>query len=112
MATYEYILPELGEGIEAGDVIQVLVAVGEAITKDQAVVELETDKAVIEVPAPVSGIVQAIHVQAGDKAAVGQRIITLETETTPGVATAPVPEESPRQRYPTRPGLPSKPLPR
>ena len=92
MATYEYILPELGEGIEAGDVIQVLVAVGEAITKDQAVVELETDKAVIEVPAPVSGIVQAIHVQVGDKAAVGQRIITLETETTPGVVTAPVPE--------------------
>ena len=91
MATYEYFLPELGEGIEAGDVIQVLVAVGEAITKDRAVVELETDKAVIEVPAPVSGIVQAIHVQAGDKAAVGQRIITLETETTPGVVTAPVP---------------------
>jgi pyruvate dehydrogenase E2 component (dihydrolipoyllysine-residue acetyltransferase) len=90
MATYEYILPELGEGIEAGDVIQVLVAVGEAITKDQPVVELETDKAVIEVPAPISGIVQAIHVQAGDKAAVGQPIMTLETETTPSAATAPV----------------------
>jgi pyruvate dehydrogenase E2 component (dihydrolipoamide acetyltransferase) len=90
MATYEYNLPELGEGIEAGDVIQVLVAVGEAITKDQPVIELETDKAVIEVPAPVSGIVQAIHVQAGSKAAVGQRIITLETDTTQSVATAPV----------------------
>jgi pyruvate dehydrogenase E2 component (dihydrolipoamide acetyltransferase) len=59
MATYEYILPELGEGIEAGDVIHVLVAVGDTITKDQAVLELETDKAVIEVPAPVSGVVQA-----------------------------------------------------
>jgi pyruvate dehydrogenase E2 component (dihydrolipoamide acetyltransferase) len=90
MATYEYILPELGEGIEAGDVIQVLVAVGEVIAKDQPVVELETDKAVIEVPAPVSGIVQAIHVQAGEKAAVGQPIMTLETETAPSAATAPV----------------------
>lgn len=80
MATYEYVLPELGEGIESGDVIQVLVAVGESIVKDQPVFELETDKAVIEVPSPVGGVVQTIHVQAGDKAAVGQRILTVETE--------------------------------
>ena len=81
MATYEYILPELGEGIEAGDVVQVLVAVGDTITKDQPLLELETDKAVIEVPAPVDGVVQALHVQAGDKAAVGQLIVTLQTAT-------------------------------
>jgi pyruvate dehydrogenase E2 component (dihydrolipoamide acetyltransferase) len=89
MATFAYILPELGEGIEAGDVIQVLVAVGDAIVKDQSILELETDKAVIEVPAPVSGIVQAIHVQPGEKAAVGQRILTLETEGGDAVRPAP-----------------------
>ncbi|HEY7492535.1 MAG TPA: 2-oxo acid dehydrogenase subunit E2 [Candidatus Tectomicrobia bacterium] len=91
MATYEYTLPELGEGIGSGDVIQVLVAVGDTITKDQSVLELETDKAVIEVPAPVGGIVQKVHVQAGDTAAVGQLILTVETETggTAPVATMP-----------------------
>jgi pyruvate dehydrogenase E2 component (dihydrolipoamide acetyltransferase) len=87
MATYEYTLPELGEGIGSGDVVQVLVAVGDTIAKDQPVLELETDKAVIEVPSPVGGIVQKIHVQKGDKAAVGQLILTVETEAE---GTAPV----------------------
>ncbi|GIX48446.1 MAG: dihydrolipoamide acetyltransferase component of pyruvate dehydrogenase complex [Candidatus Tectimicrobiota bacterium] len=79
MATYAFTLPELGEGIAEGDVVNVLVAVGEQVSKDQPVLELETDKAVIEVPAPVSGIVRAIHVKQGEKAAVGQLLLTLET---------------------------------
>lgn len=95
MATYEYTLPELGEGIEEGDVIQVLIAVGDTIAKDQSVIELETDKAVIEVPAPVDGVVQQIHVQPGDKAAVGQLILTLETQTAEQ-APAPEPEVTPK----------------
>ena len=78
MATFEFVLPELGEGMEAGDVVQVLVSVGESITEEQPVLELETDKAVVEVPAPVSGTVKAVHVQAGDKAAVGQLLLTVE----------------------------------
>lgn len=79
MGLFEYHLPELGEGIEEGDVIQILVAVGEHITKDQPIIELETDKAVIEVPAPVAGEVQAIHIAAGDKAKVGQLLLSVET---------------------------------
>jgi pyruvate/2-oxoglutarate dehydrogenase complex dihydrolipoamide acyltransferase (E2) component len=90
MSTYAFALPELGEGIEAGDVVNVLVAVGDAIVQDQAVLELETDKAVIEVPAPVSGIVRDVHVQAGDKAAVGQLIVTFETEATEDATVPPV----------------------
>ena len=80
MATFAFALPELGESIESGDVVQVLVAVGDQIAAEQSVVELETDKAVVEVPSPVSGSVTAIHVAAGDKAAVGQLIVTLETD--------------------------------
>jgi pyruvate dehydrogenase E2 component (dihydrolipoamide acetyltransferase) len=82
MATVEFALPELGEGIESGDVITLLVAEGEAIDKDQPVLELETDKAVIEVPAPFSGTVRELRVQPGDTAAVGQVILTLEVEST------------------------------
>src|SRR5262245_49602194 len=87
MATFEFVLPELGEGMEAGDVVQVLVSVGESISEDQPVLELETDKAVVEVPAPVSGTVKAIHVQAGDKAAVGQLLLTVEIPADTGAAT-------------------------
>src|SRR5262245_21143441 len=87
MATFEFVLPELGEGMEAGDVVQVLVSVGESISEEQPVLELETDKAVVEVPAPVSGTVKAIHVQAGDKAAVGQLLLTVEIPAATAAAT-------------------------
>ncbi len=91
MATFEFVLPELGEGIESGEVVQVLVAVGDTIAKEQAVLELETDKAVVEVPAPVSGTVQAIHVRAGDQAAVGQLLMTVDTQVAPASAASPAP---------------------
>jgi pyruvate dehydrogenase E2 component (dihydrolipoamide acetyltransferase) len=94
MATYAFELPELGEGIESGDVVNVLVAVGETITQDQPLIELETDKAVIEVPAPVAGTVQTIHVRTGDTAAVGQLIVTFETDSTASVGDAVEPPPS------------------
>lgn len=81
MATFDFVLPELGEGIEAGEVVQLLVAVGDTIAQEQAVLELETDKAVVEVPSPVSGTVTTLHVQPGTTAKVGQLLITLETQT-------------------------------
>ena len=80
--TIEFKLPDLGENIEAGDVVGVLVAVGDAIEKDQPVLELETDKATVEVPAPVSGVVKEIHVKAGAQAQVGQLLLTIEAATT------------------------------
>lgn len=91
MATYEFALPELGEGIESGDVVTLLVAAGDVVTQEQPLLELETDKAVIEVPAPVNGTVQTIHVQAGDKALVGQVIVTFDTEVAEPVAVATTP---------------------
>ena len=67
MATFAFALPELGESIESGDVVQVLVAVGDQIAPDQSLLEIETDKAVVEVPSPVGGSVTAIHDRdAGD----------------------------------------------
>jgi len=77
MAT-EFKLPELGENVESGDLIKVLVSVGDAIEKDQPVIELETEKATIEVPSPVSGTVKEIHVKEGQKVKVGQLVLTVE----------------------------------
>lgn len=77
MAT-EFKLPDLGEGVEAGDVVSVLVSEGDTIEEEQGVVELETDKALIEVPSSVAGKVVKIHVSAGDRVPVGEPLITVE----------------------------------
>src|SRR5262245_43582274 len=74
----EFKLPELGENIKAGEVVTVLVSEGATIKKDDPVLEIETDKATIEVPSAVAGVVKAIHVKAGDKVEVGQLILTTE----------------------------------
>ncbi len=79
MAT-EFRLPELGENIEKGDLVKIMVAVGDSVAKDQAVIELETDKATLEVPSSVAGKVKQIHVKQGDKVAVGQLILTVDEE--------------------------------
>ena len=71
-------LPELGENIAAGDVAAVLVSPGDQVAKDAPLLELETDKAVVEVPAPEAGVVTAIHVEAGDTINVGDTIASLD----------------------------------
>ena len=73
----EFKLPELGENIETGDVVRVLVSVGDTVAADQPVVEIETDKATVEVPAPAAGVVTDVAVSAGDTIAVGQPILTI-----------------------------------
>lgn len=78
----DFHLPDLGENIESADVINVLVNVGDFIEKDQGIIEIETDKATIEVPSNVSGKVIEVLVKAGDKAKVGQTIIKIETSET------------------------------
>lgn len=77
MAT-EFKLPELGENIKSGDLVKILVSAGDKVSQDQAVLELETDKATIEVPSPVSGTVKEIFVKDGDKLSVGQLIFTVD----------------------------------
>jgi pyruvate dehydrogenase E2 component (dihydrolipoamide acetyltransferase) len=74
----EFKLPELGENITAGDVVRVLVAAGDAVAKDQPVLELETDKATIEVPSSVAGTVKDVRVKQGERIKVGQVVLTVE----------------------------------
>jgi pyruvate dehydrogenase E2 component (dihydrolipoamide acetyltransferase) len=102
----EFRLPELGENIEAGDLVKVLVSVGQSIAKDQSVVELETDKATIEVPSAVSGRVKEIHVKQGDKVKVGQLILTVED----GGGAARIDQAQPSKTAP-RPATPARPQP-
>ena len=75
--TIEFKLPDLGENIEAGDVVSLLVGEGDEVQAEQNVIELETDKAVVEVPCPHAGRVDKIHVKAGDRVPIGAVILTL-----------------------------------
>jgi pyruvate dehydrogenase E2 component (dihydrolipoyllysine-residue acetyltransferase) len=78
----EFKVPELGENVEQGDVTRVLVKVGDTISHEQPVIELETDKATIEVPSSVAGVVKDIKVKAGDKVKVGAVILTVDDAST------------------------------
>ncbi len=72
-------LPELGENIDSADVLNLLIKEGDFIEKDQGILEIETDKATIEVPSTLSGKVIQILVKTGDKAKVGQTLLKLES---------------------------------
>ena len=81
-------LPKLGEGADSGVVVNVFVKEGDPIAKDQAILELENEKAVASVPSTAAGVITKVHVKAGDKVAVGQRLITVGDGGQP-VAAAP-----------------------
>ena len=87
MAT-DFKLPDLGENIASGDVVSVFVSVGDVVKPGQALLEVETDKAVIEVPCPPGGRVASVLVKKGDTVKVGQTLLTLEAAgSAPSVAT-------------------------
>ena len=70
-------VPKLGDNIEKADVLHILVAVGDTIVPEQSIVELESDKASVEIPSPVGGVVTAISVATGDSVQEGQVLLTL-----------------------------------
>lgn len=85
----EFKLPALGENIEQGDLVRLMITPGASVSAGQAVMELETDKAVVEVPSSVSGTVHEILVKEGDKIKVGQVIFTADSNGTAASAEAP-----------------------
>lgn len=75
--TAQVTLPDVGDNIEKGNIVTILVNVGDQVSEGQPVVELETDKAVVEVPANASGTVQSVDVKVGDSVKVGGVLLTL-----------------------------------
>ena len=108
MAT-AFTLPDLGENIDSGDVVSVLVAPGDTVKPGQAVLEVETDKAVIEVPCPPGGVVKEVLVKKGETVSVGQQLLSLEAAgaaaAAPSAAAAatPPPAEKPAVAQPAAP---------
>ena len=73
----DFLLPDLGEGLTEAEIVNWLVNVGDEVAVDQPVVEVETAKAVVEVPVPYAGIVTAVHGRPGESMAVGSPLITV-----------------------------------
>ena len=110
----EFKLPELGENIEQGDLVRLMVEPGAPVSAGQSVMELETDKAVVEVPSSVSGTVQEIRVKEGDKIKVGQVIFTVdgaESKASQAPAQAAPPAPAPPKHQVPAPPPPPDPIP-
>jgi pyruvate dehydrogenase E2 component (dihydrolipoamide acetyltransferase) len=87
---YELKLPDLGEGLTEGEVARWLVAEGQEVAEDDPLVEIQTDKTIVEIPSPAAGTVTRILVEAGAVVAVGTVLLVIG-EPDAATATAPVP---------------------
>lgn len=81
---FEFKLPDLGEGVHEGQVVNIMVQEGDSIDEFQPMMEVETDKAAVEIPAPKSGKIAKLHVSAGDSVQVGQVMVTIDESGTGG----------------------------
>lgn len=119
----EFKLPELGENVHQGDLVRLMIAPGATIAEGQAVMELETDKAVVEVPSSVSGTIKDVLVKQGEKIKVGQVIFTVENgaggkraEENPSSTPAATPKSgakpaaSGKESSPAKPAAPAPPV--
>ena len=77
----EFRLPELGEGIESGQVIEVLVSPGDRVTLEQPLLEVETDKAAVEIPSPTDGTIVDVLVSAGDTVAINEVLVRIDGDS-------------------------------
>jgi pyruvate dehydrogenase E2 component (dihydrolipoyllysine-residue acetyltransferase) len=92
----DFVLPDLGEGLTEAEIRQVLVREGEVVREDAPLLEVETDKATVEIPSPVGGRVEKIHVQPGQTVKVGQVLVSF------GDAAAPAGKQAADTLDPTR----------
>lgn len=111
MAT-DFKLPDLGENITSGDIVSVLVRQGDRIQADQPVVEIETDKATVEIPCPQAGTVTKVHVEVGQTVSIGEVLLTLDEKQPGAMAPAAAPSAPETKAAPqSQPAEPPQPAP-
>ncbi len=92
--TQSFHLPDLGEGIAEGEIISWRVDVGDTVVEEQPLVEIETDKALVEIPSPFEGRVREIHAEAGEIVTVGAALLDIETDAIEDESPAPTATET------------------
>ena len=113
MAKHIFKLPDIGEGVVEGEVVQWHVGIGETVSEDAPIVDLMTDKATVTIPSPTSGVVSSINGKVGDMIAVGSMLVEFNTD---GVSKAvadvePVPESDATHEPEPAPASVAKPAP-
>jgi pyruvate dehydrogenase E2 component (dihydrolipoamide acetyltransferase) len=108
-SSVDVVLANPGEGIEGGTVTAVFVKVGGAVKAGQALVEVSTDKASMEVTAEADGVVETVHVKPGDKVSVGGKLVTLKMAAPTAAPTPSAPKAAPAPRPAVRPAQPAAP---
>src|SRR5688500_14786133 len=78
MRTHDFRLPDLGEGLEDAEVVRWLVSEGDQVSLNQPIVEVDTAKALVEIPSPIEGTITRLHAGAGDTVMVGATLVTFE----------------------------------
>lgn len=74
-------VPQLAEGVSSGTIVNIFVKVGDKVSKDQDILEIETEKAVAAIPSPAEGVVAKVHVKEGDSVQIGQPLISLQEQS-------------------------------
>ncbi len=113
----EFLLPDLGEGIHEAQVLNLKIKEGDTVKEDQMIMEVETDKAAVEIPVPFSGVVSKLYVQPGQTVKVGQPLIAVDGGGAPAPSKASPPAAAPSRPTPAvraeapRPAPPRAPAP-
>jgi 2-oxoisovalerate dehydrogenase E2 component (dihydrolipoyl transacylase) len=102
MAVREFLLPDLGEGLEDAEVVSWRVAEGDRVELNQTLVEVNTAKALVEVPAPWEGVVEKLHAGEGDVVKVGAPLVSIRVEEPAEASADASPSEAQQDRKPKR----------
>jgi pyruvate dehydrogenase E2 component (dihydrolipoamide acetyltransferase) len=105
----QFALPDRGEGLTEAEIVAVLVREGDVIKEDAPLLEVETDKAQVEIPSPIGGRVEQIHVQPGQTVRVGAILVTFAEDGAPARAAGPGPTRTTAVAPPAAPARPAGP---
>jgi pyruvate dehydrogenase E2 component (dihydrolipoamide acetyltransferase) len=103
LAKFEYKFPELGEGLHEGEIVKVHIKVGDKVTDDDIIMEVQNDKAVVEVPCPVNGVVTEVRMKDGQVCHVGEVVAIIDAEGDIPEQDTPAATEAPAAAAPTAP---------
>src|SRR5579875_2141728 len=106
---FDFKFPDVGEGITEGEIVRWLVQVGDRVTLDQPLVEMQTDKAVVEIPAPRAGVILERHGEEGEVIPVGNTLVVIGEGEEAREAPKAHPEPETRSAPPPEP--PAEPVP-
>ena len=93
MGNFVFKLPDIGEGVVEGEVVQWHVSVGDSVSEDDPIVDVMTDKSTVTIPSPVSGVISSLSGDVGDMIAVGSSLMEIDSEGEAGASAAEVTDE-------------------